>query len=264
MHIWESAHWFLLESEAGLSGEGSDFENVGPDLLDFFHDRLKVYLRDKGARHDLIDAALGAERSPHAEEARSAVSKHEGTGTGGTSSETRPNGAPQDEGDGGANAPTRQVADISDHVDAQATNDDLLMVVRRVEALAKFLETDDGRNLLAGYKRAANIVRAEEKKDKSAAGFDDAYVPSPDAPEAERLLAGAVEAASIEAARAITGEDFEGAMTALSRLRAPVDRFFDEVTVNDADADKRLNRLRLLNGLRRAVHTVADFSKIAG
>ena len=176
------------------------------DLLSFFHDRLKVYLRDKGARHDLIDAALGAGES----------------------------------------------------------NDDLLLIVRRVEALGKFLETDDGKNLLAGYKRAANIVRAEEKKDKDASAYNEQYVPGTGAPDGETQLAAIIASASSQAHDAIGKEDFEAAMTALSQLRAPVDRFFEEVTVNDADPAMRLNRLRLLNALRGAVHTVADFSKISG
>jgi glycyl-tRNA synthetase beta chain len=175
------------------------------DLLSFIHDRLKVYLRDKGARHDLIDSALGA---------------------------------------GGA-------------------SDDLLMVVRRVEALGLFLDTDDGKNLLAGYKRAANIVRAEEKKEKGA-DFGVSYEPTAFVLDEERALAATLEAAKAEAASAVANEDFAAAMTALSKLRAPVDAFFDKVTVNDADPAKRLNRLALLNALRGAVHTVADFSKISG
>ena len=175
------------------------------DLLSFIHERLKVYLRDKGARHDLINSALGA---------------------------------------GGA-------------------SDDLLMIVRRVEALGSFLDTDDGKNLLAGYKRAANIVRAEEKKEKGA-DFSGAYDPALFALEEEKALAAALQAAQSQAAAAIANEDFAAAMAALSHLRAPVDAFFEKVTVNDADPAKRLNRLRLLNALRGAVHTVADFSKISG
>lgn len=138
------------------------------------------------------------------------------------------------------------------------------MIVRRVEALGAFLDTDNGRNLLAGYKRAANIVRAEEKKDKDASAYNDAYVESADAPAEEQALAAAVAAASLAAAEAVAAEKFEDAMAALSRLREPVDRFFEAVTVNDPDPQKRLNRLRLLNALRHAVQTVADFSKIAG
>jgi glycyl-tRNA synthetase beta chain len=236
------------------------------DLLAFFHDRLKVYLRDKGARHDLIDAALGATDSSGAltlsSTAKQGVSKGEG-GRQTPSFDTPPAAATQDEGATDGNASTRKVADFSDQVDAQ-TNDDLLMIVRRVEALGAFLESDDGKNLLAGYKRAANIVRAEEKRDKDASAYQEAYAPYGAAPEAEQKLASAIHAASQAAAAAVAEEDFAAAMSALSQLREPVDRFFEDVTVNDPDPEKRLNRLRLLNGLRNAVHTVADFSKISG
>jgi glycyl-tRNA synthetase beta chain len=180
-------------------------EAVGLDA--FFADRLKVYLRDKGSRHDLIDAVFALEGQ-----------------------------------------------------------DDLLLIVRRVEALGRFLETEDGADLLVGYRRAANILRAEEKK----AGIEEArsYAEpfSPDrlvAPE-EKGLAAALARAATEADVAIEAEDFEAAMQALSRLRSPVDAFFDRVTVNADDPELRLNRLRLLSGLREAVQRVADFSRIAG
>jgi len=183
--------------------EGSYFFNE--DLLNFFADRLKVYLRDQGARHDLIDAVF-----------------------------------------------------------ALPGQDDLLLVVRRVEALGAFLSTDDGRNLLAGYKRAANILRIEEKKDGRA------YDETPDAglaaygqPE-ERALAEALAEARQEASAAVAAEDFAGAMRALSRLRAPVDAFFEGVTVNADDPALRRNRLLLLNALRAATREVADFSRIEG
>ncbi|MDB5596660.1 MAG: glycyl-tRNA synthetase, beta subunit [Hyphomicrobiales bacterium] len=139
----------------------------------------------------------------------------------------------------------------------------LLTIIERVEALGAFLETEDGKNLHAGYKRAANILRAEEKKDKTAK-FDEVYVAATDTPEAERVLADAVRNAAQTAADNVAKKDFAGAMTALAQLRAPVDKFFDDVTVNDEDPSKRLNRLRLLSALRGAVHTVADFSKIGG
>ena len=140
--------------------------------------------------------------------------------------------------------------------------DDLLMIVRRVEALGRFLDTDDGANLLAGTKRAANILRIEEKKDKRA--YDDA----PDsklleAPE-EKALAKAVDVVEKAAAKAVADEDFEAAMAAMAKLRAPVDAFFDAVTVNADDPKLRENRLRLLNRIRSTTKTVADFSKIAG
>ncbi len=238
--------------QSHLQNRRQQASDLGDNHLAFFHDRLKVYLRDTGARHDLIDAVLsmGAHKAPHAEEAQSAVSKHEGREQSMPSSfETRPAGAPQDEGAQGRST----------------TNDDLLDIVRRVEALGAFLETDDGKNLLAGYKRAANIVRAEERKDKdAAASFDEPYATAASAPEAETSLASAVASASAQAEAAIAKEDFAAAMQALSQLRAPVDKFFEDVTVNDPDPAIRLNRLRLLTALRRAVHTVADFSKIAG
>ena len=183
---------------------GAEHADSCANLLAFFADRLKVYLRDKGARHDLIDAVFALEGQ-----------------------------------------------------------DDLLMIVRRVEALGGFLESEDGTNLLAGYKRAANILKAEEKKDKDA-DFSAPFETPADAPDAEKALADAVQSASKAAAAHVAREDFEGAMKALAALRAPVDTFFTDVTVNDADAIKRLNRLRLLSALRGAVHNVADFSKIGG
>jgi glycyl-tRNA synthetase beta chain len=196
------AHLAVL-AQAVPAAKASDAQALTQDLLSFFHDRLKVYLRDKGARHDLIDAALGE------------------------------------------------------------NSDDLLIVVRRVEALGRFLETDDGANLLAGYKRAANIVRAEEKKEKGAdfgAAFDPALFVLPE----ETALAAALATAQEAARAALAAEDFEAAMSALARLRGPVDAFFDKVTVNDPDDAKRRNRLALLNALREAARAVADFSKIAG
>jgi glycyl-tRNA synthetase beta chain len=176
-----------------------------PDLLAFFADRLKVYLRDQGARHDLIDAVF-----------------------------------------------------------ALPGQDDLLMVVRRVEALGKFLETDDGKNLLAGYKRAANILRIEEKKDgRSYEAAPDAALAARGEPE-ERTLSDALVAARAAASAAVEREDFAGAMQALSTLRAPVDAFFEKVTVNSDDPALRENRLALLNALRAATREVADFSRIEG
>jgi glycyl-tRNA synthetase beta chain len=174
------------------------------DLLAFFADRLKVYLREKGARHDLIDAVF-----------------------------------------------------------ALPGQDDLLMIVRRVEALGKLLDTEDGKNLLAGYRRAANILRAEEKKD-GAEAFSGKHIQTELAPPAERYLADVVGSAGAAARQHAASEDFEGAMRALAALRAPVDGFFLDVTVNDPDPQTRVNRLRLLNELREAMHALADFSKVAG
>jgi len=171
------------------------------DLLSFFHDRLKVYLRDKGARHDLIDAVI----SPEA--------------------------------------------------------DDLLLVVSRVAALGIFLDTEDGRNLLAGTKRAANILAAEEKKGTAIAGTVD---PALFRQGEERALLEAVTHAEHEAADAIARQDFSAAMQALAALRRPVDAFFEAVLVNDEDAAVRANRLALLSRIRGATGQMADFSKIAG
>ena len=173
------------------------------DLLSFFADRLKVTLREDGARHDLVDAVFSLEGQ-----------------------------------------------------------DDLLMVVRRVEALGKFLDTDDGKNLLAGVKRASNILRIEEKKDnKSYSGAPDAK--RLEAPE-EKALAEAVNLAKNEASAAVANENFAAAMTAMAKLRPMVDAFFDKVTVNVDDKALRENRLKLLNEIREATRAVADFSRIEG
>lgn len=181
----------------------ADASSVGGDLLSFLADRLKVHLKEEGARHDLIDAvfALGGQ-------------------------------------------------------------DDLLMVVKRVEALGSFLETEDGANLLAGYKRAVNILKAEEKKD--GAPVTGRPLGEHFKEQAEINLAASIESARAEAEKAVAAEDFEGAMEALSKLRAPVDAFFEEILVNVEDPDLRMNRLRLLSEIRDATHVVADFSKVAG
>ncbi|MBR1170901.1 glycine--tRNA ligase subunit beta [Bradyrhizobium liaoningense] len=186
---------------AGLSVKPADASKLPSDLLAFFADRLKVQLREQGARHDLVDAvfALGGQ-------------------------------------------------------------DDLLMIVRRVEALGKFLDSDDGKNLLAGTKRASNILSIEEKKDKRS--FDGA----PDAAlyslAEEKALAKAIGEVKAEASAAVAKEDFAAAMSAMAKLRPPVDAFFDKVRVNDDDPKVRENRLKLLNEIRSATRAVADFSKI--
>jgi glycyl-tRNA synthetase beta chain len=179
------------------------------DLLSFFHDRLKVMLRDQGARHDLVDAVLG-----------------EGT----------------------------------------SGSDDLLLITRRVAALGRFLETEDGKSLLAGYKRAANILKAEEKKDGEGAfaGAADLQLIAEAGLIEEKGLAVALAQATPKAESAVAAEDYEGAMAALADLRPAVDAFFDKVTVNDPDPALRANRLRLLNQLREATRAVADFGRIAG
>ena len=175
---------------------------VEPDLLGFFHDRLKVSLRDAGARHDLVDAVISAD------------------------------------------------------------SNDMLQITQRAEALSSLLSTDDGANLLAGYKRAANILTAEEKKDgKSYAGsVDQASLKLPE----ETALAFAVDAVHAAVAAHVGKDDYKGAMAELATLRAPVDAFFTAVLVNDADPAVRANRLNLLARLRDTMHLVADFGKVAG
>jgi glycyl-tRNA synthetase beta chain len=172
-------------------------------LLSFFADRLKVQLRDQGARHDLVDAVFALEGQ-----------------------------------------------------------DDLLLIVRRVEALGKFLDTEDGKNLLAGFKRATNIIRIEEKKDSRE------YTGAPDiklySQAEEKALAAAIAAAKTEATHAVEKEDFEAAMRSMAKLRPSVDAFFDKVTVNVEDKAVRENRLKLLNEIRAATRAVADFSRIEG
>jgi glycyl-tRNA synthetase beta chain len=152
--------------------------------------------------------------------------------------------------------------DLVDAVLSLGGQDDLLLVVRRVEALGKFLDTDDGKNLLAGTKRASNILSIEEKKDKRT--FDGA----PDAglynlPE-EKALASAIDQVKSEAGAAVAKEDFATAMSAMAKLRPAVDAFFDKVKVNDDEPRVRENRLKLLNEIRAATRAVADFSKIEG
>jgi glycyl-tRNA synthetase beta chain len=138
----------------------------------------------------------------------------------------------------------------------------LISVVDRVEALGKFLDTDDGKNLLAGTKRAANILRIEEKKDGKA--YDGAPDPALYSLAEEKTLAKAIDEVKTEASAAVAKEDFAGAMTAMAKLRPAVDAFFDKVKVNDDDAKVRENRLKLLNEIRAATRAVADFSRIEG
>jgi glycyl-tRNA synthetase beta chain len=175
---------------------------VEPDLLAFFHDRLKVSLRDAGARHDLVDAVLAAD------------------------------------------------------------SNDILQIVQRMEALSTLLSSPDGQNLLAGYRRGANILAAEEKKDgiSYAGTLDQAALRLPE----EEALALAIDAVHAAVARHVEEDDYKSAMAELATLRAPVDAFFTQVLVNDADPAVRANRLNLLARLRDTMHLVADFSKIAG
>ena len=176
--------------------------DVEPDLLAFFHDRLKVSLREAGARHDLVDAVI--------------------TGK----------------------------------------SDDILEITRRVEALSALLDSADGKNLLAGYRRAANILAAEEKKDGTT--YDAVSDQSKFVVSEETALASAIKSVDASAASKAASNDYRGAITALATLRAPVDAFFDKVLVNDPDAAIRANRLHLLAALRNTMHLVADFSKVAG
>jgi len=173
-----------------------------PQLLSFFADRLKVALKEKGTRHDLIDAVFSL-----------------------------------------------------------GTEDDLVRLVARVEALQTFLTSDDGANLLTAYKRAANILKAEEKKDGEYKGS-----PDPEAlvlPEETKLYEYMAEASELIRDE-VKRERFVEAMGVMARLRGPVDAFFDKVTVNDKDPALRKNRLLLLSRLRATLHLVADFSKIEG
>jgi glycyl-tRNA synthetase beta chain len=222
-HSWEERIGDALSDELLMTGIADDFlatvrrastspgsevfsanENeAASDVLKFLAERLEVALRDKGARHDLIDAvfSLGSE-------------------------------------------------------------DDLVRLVARVEALQAFLKTDDGVNLLAGYRRAVNIVKAEEKKDKTT------YEGEPDPklfaePEEIALFKEMAEARELIAAE-LAHERFTEAMIAMARLRGPVDAFFEKVTVNAPDPALRQNRLLLLSRLRASLHAVADFSKIEG
>jgi glycyl-tRNA synthetase beta chain len=185
----------------GLAAAGG--EDVIASLLDFFADRLKVHLRERGVRHDLISAvfALGGE-------------------------------------------------------------DDLVRLLARVDALDKFLASEDGSNLLTAYKRAANIVRIEERKDK--ATYDETPDDSAFSQSEETALHVALGEATASASTALKTEDFTSAMASMAALRPPVDAFFDKVTVNADDSGLRANRLRLLSAIGGTLHQVADFSKIEG
>ncbi len=230
------------------------------DLLSFFHDRLKVYLRDKGARHDLIDAVLasGSSRPISPLVGEMSAQPTEGGAVPPTSPAAPRSTLPPSALPG--ISPTRGEIGQSPAA-VSGMNDDLLLVVRRVEALSELLETEDGRNLLAGTKRAGNILAAEEKKGtRIAASVDAALLAEPE----EKQLFNAVNQAEILAAQAIEAQDFSAAMRALAALRGPVDSFFDKVLVNADDEAVRANRLALLARIRAATGQVADFSRIAG
>jgi glycyl-tRNA synthetase beta chain len=176
---------------------------VSVELLSFFADRLKVALKEKGTRYDLIDAVFSL-----------------------------------------------------------GNEDDLVRLVARVEALQSFLTSEEGADLLAGYKRAANILKAEEKKDKTT--FDGTPEASALVLPEEKALFADLEAAAAKVKSEIAAERFVEAMGVMASLRGPVDAFFDKVTVNDKDPALRKNRLLLLSRLRATLHLVADFSKIEG
>ncbi|MBT7956211.1 MAG: glycine--tRNA ligase subunit beta [Rhodospirillaceae bacterium] len=184
------------------SYEGQEGDAVN-DLLAFFGDRLKVYLKDKGLRHDLISAvfALGGDK-------------------------------------------------------------DIVRELARIEALGTFLDSEDGANLLTAYKRAANILRIEEKNDKTS--YDEAadakVLEQKEEQELHKRLAAVID----DISQNLAAEDYAKAMTKLASLRASVDAFFDEVTVNCEDATLRVNRLRLLSQIRTTMNQVADFSQIEG
>jgi glycyl-tRNA synthetase beta chain len=190
----EGAKRFITENVTNAN-------EITVSILSFFHDRLKVYLRDQGARHDLIDAVI------------------------------------------------------------TPASDDLLDITRRVSALGAFLDTEDGSNLLAGTKRAANILAAEEKKGTAIAS---SVEPSLFELDEEKNLFNAVTQSVSAATQAIEYEDYSSAMSALATLREPVDSFFEAVLVNAEVENVRANRLALLAMIRQATGAVADFSKIAG
>jgi glycyl-tRNA synthetase beta chain len=146
--------------------------------------------------------------------------------------------------------------DLIDAVFALGGEDDLIRLLARVNALQSFVETGEGANLLAGYKRAGNLLKKEQ--------WDTAAASDADVLPDEAALAAALDSAGPTAAKAVEAEDFTAAMSALASLRAPIDAFFDKVTVNDSDHGVRARRLNLLARFRDAVHTVADFSRIEG
>jgi glycyl-tRNA synthetase beta chain len=148
--------------------------------------------------------------------------------------------------------------DLIDAVFALGGEDDLVRLLARVNALQAFVETEDGRDLLTGYKRASNILRKEE------GSWTPDQARGDEIPGEEAALVAALDKAEPKAKAAVEKEDFTGAMAALASLRAPIDAFFDKVTVNDPDKDVRARRLNLLARFRDAVHQVADFSKIEG
>ncbi|MGV1801798.1 glycine--tRNA ligase subunit beta [Agrobacterium vitis] len=229
----ERARQDIYDQLVGESGFQALGEVAGPlawdisvSLLSFFHERLKVYLREQGARHDIIDAVIAVPSGP---QGATFLQKLAGV---------------KEQGEG-----------------AFSAADDLLMVARRAEALTAFITSEDGKNLLAGTKRALGELN---KADKSGTVVADGVSEALLTLDAEKALYAAIVQATKAAAESVEKEDFRSAMQALSTLRGPVYTFFDDVLVNDEDAAIRANRLALLKAIREATGTVADFSKIAG
>lgn len=189
--------------QAAPDSENTTNLEIPLNLLSFFHDRLKVYLKDQGIRHDVIDACL-----------------------------------------------------------AMPGNDDLTLLVKRAEALAAFLKTDDGENLLQGFKRAANILSQAEEKDgvEYSYGADIKFAET----DSERALFAALDQAETAIAPAMKTEDFATAMSAMAALRAPIDAFFETVQVNTDNAVIRRNRLNLLSRIRTICLSVADLTRLDG
>jgi glycyl-tRNA synthetase beta chain len=186
-----------------IGRHASDTTEAGAGLLAFFHDRLKVHLKDQGIRHDIIDACL-----------------------------------------------------------AMPGNDDLTLLVKRAEALAAVMKTEDGANLLQGFKRANNILTQAEQKDgvEYSFGADIKFAET----EEERALFAALDKAEAEITPAMAAEDFPKAMAAMAALRAPIDAFFTAVQVNSDNEIVRRNRLNLLHRIRAICSGVADLSRIEG
>lgn len=204
--VFENTLLMKLDGDAFWSGYKEATEDTSgkqSDLLSFFHDRLKVYLKDQGVRHDVIDACL-----------------------------------------------------------AMPGNDDLTLLVKRATALAETLKTEDGANLIQGFKRANNILTAEEKKDgvEYSFGADPKYAEGPE----EAALFAALDAAEAKIAPAMAAEDFPAAMAAMASLRAPIDAFFTAVQVNSDNPVVRRNRLNLLHRIRAVCSGVADLTRIEG
>jgi glycyl-tRNA synthetase beta chain len=203
LSLVQSAMTILTATHPAALPENTTELDIPLNLLSFFHDRLKVYLKDQGIRHDVIDACL-----------------------------------------------------------AMPNNDDLTLLVKRAEALAAFLKTDDGENLLQGFKRAANILSQAEEKDgvEYSYGADIKFAET----DAERALFDALDQAESTIAPAMKAEDFATAMSAMAALRAPIDAFFTAVQVNTENAVIRRNRLNLLSRIRTICLSVADLTRLDG